>query len=154
MLKLLEQQVELLLKVVLPLSRSDGDTRAERFCVLPIAGCETVVSICDLARKARLGDCLMLSRSVVEWAANYCFLLVSDEADAVAFEQHAKQRQFRNLDRSIKAGPMTAALTFAPLPDPDAVPDLKEALDAFTSERGREITRWTKLHLHDRIRVF
>ena len=92
----------------------------------------------------------VLARTLVERAVNYAFLNVCDDNEYEAWVAYSRQKSFRLLDRTQRAGTVEFRISLSPLPDPSSVPGLKEDLDRFTGKKsGREITRWTQLSLEE-----
>jgi len=113
----------------------------------------TGLSISILARHGCLNECFMLARAFLERLINYIYLLFCDEDEYLRYLAHTKQKGFRLLNRSIKAGDLRAELKWLGSIDLSKERELKEAIDLFTSQKGREITRWTSVQLSDRLGV-
>lgn len=111
----------------------------------------TGLSISILARHGRLNECFMLARAFLERLINFIYLLFCEEDEYLRYLAHTKQKGFRILNRSIKAGDLRAELKWSGSIDLSNEPKFKEAIDLFTSEKGREITRWTSVTLPDRL---
>jgi len=111
----------------------------------------TALSIGLLARHGYLNECFMLARAFLERLINYIYLLFCNEEEYLRYLAHTKQKGFRMLNRSIKAGDLQVELKWSGSVDLDKERELKEAIDLFTSEKGREITRWTSVVLSDRL---
>lgn len=106
-----------------------------------------------LATHDSLGSAYVLGRAVVEMAINYCFLQCCDEEHFQEWISYSRQKAFRLLSKSKTAGDLSFKLALASIPGPSEIPGLQDDLNRFTSQRGREKTRWIKLSLEDRISV-
>ena len=113
----------------------------------------TGLSISILARHGRLNECFMLARAFLERLINFIYLLFCDEDEYLRYLAHTKQKGFRMLNRSIEAGDLRAELRWSGSVDLNKERELKEAIDLFTSEKGREITKWTSVALSDRLAI-
>jgi len=126
----------------------------DRTCVLSpllLGASETAMSIVDLAMKSRLNECTMLARAFIERAINYCYLIICDETEFEKFRQYNLQKSFRQSNRKFAAGDFAIEVKLQGVQTDDLPPDVKQALDEFTSENGREKTRWTKKSIADRL---
>jgi len=106
-----------------------------------------------LATHDSVGSAYVLGRALVERAINYCFLLSCDQEDYLKWVRHSRQKAFRLLERSRRAGEASFRFGINHIPDPSEVPGLEEDLRLFTSKKGREISRWTRLSLEDRVKL-
>ncbi len=113
----------------------------------------TGLSIGLLARHGQLNECFMLARAFLERLINYMYLLFCDEEEFLRYLAHTKQKGFRMLNRSIKAGDLQAELRWSGSVDLDKERELREAINLFTGDKGREITRWTSVTLSDRLAI-
>lgn len=127
--------------------------RAEEIKAVILAICQTAWSIAKLSQDDMLNECKMLGRALLERSINFVYLLVCEEEEFDRYRNYTIQKAYRRLDRSVTAGQHTFKMTYEGMVDPSEVPELEEALDMFTSKRGREITRWTQNGLGDRIEV-
>ncbi len=115
--------------------------------------CETCRSMWILASNGQLHDCLILSRALLEKTVTCCYLMVCDEKEFDRYFLHSLQKGYRSLDREFKSQHAHLRLYFTGTIDPSEVPRLREALDTYTSKRGRPRTRWTQKSLADQIAV-
>lgn len=111
----------------------------------------TGLSISILSTYGCLNECFMLARAFLERLINYIYLLICHEDEYQRYLTHTKQKGFRALGRSVQAGDMRAELKWSGSVDLSKEPELKEAIDLFTSKTGREITRWTSATLSERL---
>ncbi len=98
-----------------------------------------------------LGETYILSRSMLEKIINYLYVISCNESEYRRYLNHTKQKGYRILNRSFTAGTIKAELKWSSFIDLDIYPELKEAVDQFTSEKGKIITRWTSLSIADRL---
>jgi len=120
---------------------------------LSLAICGSCEAIRILARGALFNDAVMLFRALVERTINACYLLVCDEEEVRRFETYTRQKAYRRLDRECDTGREAIRVRYGGLVEPSAIPGLQEALGEFTSQRGREINRWSKTDLIDRVAI-
>lgn len=113
----------------------------------------TGLSVRLLAMHRYLNECFMLSRALLERLINYVYLLFCDEKDYSSYLAYTKQKGFRILNRSVTAGDLKAELRWLGSIDLSKEPELKQAVELFTSKKGRQITRWTSLSLSKMLAV-
>lgn len=111
---------------------------------------DTAKSMAVLARHNFINEMYMVSRSYIERLINFLYLQVCDEEEYRKFTLHATQKAYRRLSRSIDISTGSVGLTFQGM-DSVVLPELEEALNAFTSKSGKEITHWTPVSLDRRI---
>lgn len=92
----------------------------------------------------------ILVRALLERAINYCYLQICDEDEFNNFITYSKQKSVRSLNRRLGENNHSVELKFSGEINFDSNPELKQALDKFTSESGKEKTRWTQTSLPDR----
>jgi len=85
-----------------------------------------------------LNECYILARSFLERLINYTYLLSCDEEEYSRYLAYTKQKAYRVLDRSFTAGDSKVELTWSGSIDLEKEPELKKAVDMFTSETGKE----------------
>lgn len=126
--------------------------RREWIRPLIYATCRTCDSIEILARYGFVNEIYMLSRALVERLITTAYIAICEEDELNRFSQYSKQKAYRMLDRTVKAGEAAFRLYFTGDISPESIPGMKEALSSFTSQRGREITRWTNKSLYDLVK--
>jgi len=99
-------------------------------------------SLSYLANRTSFRDCYILGRAVFETLLNAAFIISEDQSAAKLAHKHALQKSYRNLKRELKVGKRKIVLTYKPYIKPDK--NIREALNDFTSKKGREITSWTE----------
>lgn len=109
----------------------------------------TGTSIGILSSHLHLNECYMLARSFLERLINYIYLLSCNEEEYSRYIAYTKQKAYRVLDRSFTAGDSKVRLTWSGSIDLEKEPELKEAVDMFTSETGKLKTRWTSQRLSE-----
>lgn len=95
-------------------------------------------------------DCYSIARSVVELAANICYVVASGPEAADRASRHARQKAFRDMARESKVGSTVIKLNFQGAPDPSTIDGLEEEIEEFTSRGGRE-KGWIDGSIDDRI---
>ncbi|MCZ8528703.1 DUF5677 domain-containing protein [Alteromonas sp. PRIM-21] len=111
---------------------------------------EDSISLDILAKNSRVNQCYIISRALLERVINFCYLLYSPEEEYESFVAYTKNKVARSLSRKIEiGGQKKISLEFSggqyELPK-----DYRDAVERFTSEKGREIPRWTKLNIEKR----
>lgn len=111
---------------------------------------EDAISLDILASNSRLNQSYIISRALLERVINFCYLLYASDEEYSSFVDYTKNKAARSLSRKIETnGTRKVSLEFSggnfELPQ-----DYKDAVERFTSERGREIPRWTKLSVDKR----
>jgi hypothetical protein len=131
------------------------DQRTEQIKVLLGSCCQTASAIAKLSDNPGffLAECIILARAFMEKIINFCYLLVCDSDEFERFIKHTVQKSYRKLNRSMTVGDIKLGVKFTGKIDINSNKLLKESLEEFTSERGREKTHWTTVNLKDRIRI-
>lgn len=100
-----------------------------------------------------LSESYMLARALLEKLINYMYLLVCEEEEYQKYLNYTKQKGYRILNRSFVVGEQKAELKWSGSVDLDKNSELREAVNQFTSEKGKVITRWTSLSIAERLNV-
>jgi len=108
---------------------------------------DTAQSVGMLAMNQKINESYMLARALLEKIINYIFLLYCDEEDYRRYLLYTKQKSYSNLNKSIRVGELIAELKWTGNFDLDSDPELKKAVDLFTSEKGKSIKRWTNKNI-------
>lgn len=115
---------------------------------------EDAISIRLLGEAARLNQAYIISRALLERLTNFCFLQLCTEAEFSDYVDYSLNKVGRRLDRNIEAnGHEEKARIALQGGDFELPPEIAAAVAKFTSERGREKTRWTAVSLPDRAAV-
>lgn len=93
----------------------------------------------------------ILARAMVERAINYAYLNVCDDVEFQGWQDYSVQKAFRLLNRQKTVGDVTAEINLLPTPNLSEIPELEALIRQFTGKSGKEITRWTKLTLDERL---
>lgn len=114
---------------------------------------EDAISIRLLGDASRLNQAYVLLRALLERVTNFCFLQLCSDEEFGDYVDYSLNKVGRRTDRSIEAnGQMQARIALkdgaVKLP-----PEIRAAVAKFTSERGREKTRWTNVSLPERAAV-
>jgi hypothetical protein len=129
--------------------------RAEKIKALIGSSCQTASAIGKLSDDVQyfLAECTMLARSFIEKVINFCYLIVCDQDEFDRFIKYSVQKSFRKLERSITVGDTKLGFKFMGDVDITSNKLLEEGLRDFTSEKGREKTRWTNVDLSERLKI-
>lgn len=95
-------------------------------------------------------DCYAIARSIVEVAANLCYVMSKGASVAERAMRHARQKAYRDLSRESEIGQSVIRLAFSPPVDPTPVDSLAEDIAEFTSRGDRE-KGWVDASIDDRI---
>lgn len=106
-----------------------------------------------LALNNFLSESYMLARALLEKLINYMYVLVCEEDEYQKYLNYTKQKGYRILNRSFIVGDQKAELKWSGSVNLDDNPELREAVNQFTSGKGKVITRWTSLSLAERLNV-
>ena len=109
----------------------------------------TGTSISILSRHLHLKECYVLARSFLESLITYAYILSCDEEEYSRYLAYTKQKAYRVLDRSFTVEDSTVRLKWSGSIEVDKDPQLKKALELFTSEKGKPKTRWTSRSLSE-----
>lgn len=131
----------------------DLSDRGEELKSVILAISQTAYTIANLTPNGLLNECVMLGRGLLERSINFAYLLVCSTDEFERYHNYTVQKSYRRLNRSVTAGEKTIEIGYQSEIGPEDIPELAEALDMFTSKRGREITRWTQNGLGKRIEV-
>jgi hypothetical protein len=104
-------------------------------------------------RNMAIRDCFAITRSAVETAINAAFIAVSGTDMAERAIRHMRQKRWRDLHREGSAGPLQVRIVRDIGFGVDAFPGLREALDEFTDNQGRERPFWTRSSIEKRIEI-
>ena len=131
------------------------DSRTNQIKVVLGSCCQSATAIAKLCENSEYfyAEAIVLARGFIEKIVNFCYLLVCDEDEFNRFLKHTVQKSYRKLDRSIRVSGVELNVKFNGKIDINSNPLLKEALEEFTSEKGKEKTHWTTVNLENRIRL-
>lgn len=105
-------------------------------------------SIDLLVRYKHLNESYILGRSFLERLVTYTYLIFCDEEEYLRYLAYTKQKQYRVLNRKFAIGDSEVLLKWSGSIDLEKHPELKQAVDMFTSEKGKPKTRWTSQTLY------
>jgi len=106
-----------------------------------------------LALNNFLSESYMLARALLEKLINYMYVLVCEEDEYQKYLNYTKQKGYRILNRSFIVGDQKAELRWSGSVNLDDNPELRDAVNQFTSGKGKAITRWTSLSLQERLAI-
>lgn len=145
----LGEQITVLVSIESLLRQSDLP-RVARLHPLVMCMLEDSISIRLLGNDARTNQIYVIARALVERCTNYCYLLLCDEKEFTDYVDYSLSKAGRRIDRSIEVhGEVRARISLE-----DGTVELplqiQQAIAKFTSDRGREKTRWTNVSLPER----
>lgn len=148
----LDGQITCLISAADHIRESKSD-RVSRLYALYSSIIEDAISIRILGDHARLNQAYIISRALLERLSNFCFLQLCTEDEFKDYIDYTLNKAARRQDRAIEANGKTVARIALKEGNLDLPPELAAAVAKFTSERGREKTRWTTVSLPDRVAV-
>ncbi|AVO56130.1 hypothetical protein C7A17_26445 [Ectopseudomonas mendocina] len=148
----LDGQVKHLIENVSAINHSNKP-RVARLYAIYSAIIEDAISIRLLCENARTNQAYIVSRALLERLTNFCFLQLCTDAEFSDYVDYSLNKAGRSLDRSIEAGGQVKARIALNGGEFELPPEISAAIAKFTSERGREKTRWTNVSLPDRAAV-
>lgn len=148
----LDGQVKRLVESINAINRSCLP-RVARLFSLYSAIIEDAISIRILCENARINQAYIVSRALLERLTNFCFLQLCTDTEFSDYVDYSLNKAGRSLDRSIEVNGQVKARIALNGGDFELPPEISAAIAKFTSERGREKTRWTKVSLPDRAAV-
>ncbi|MDR2332506.1 MAG: DUF5677 domain-containing protein [Burkholderiaceae bacterium] len=150
--KFLDGQIKRLVESVNAINGSHIP-RVARLFSLYSAVIEDAISIRILCENARINQAYIVSRALLERLTNFCFLQLCTAPEFSDYVDYSLNKAGRSLDRSIEANGKVKARIALNGGDFELPPVISAAIAKFTSERGREKTRWTNVSLPDRAAV-
>lgn len=133
--------------------RDSGSVRVSRLYALYSSIIEDAISIRILGEHARLNQAYIISRALLERLSNFCFLQLCTDEEFEDYVDYTLNKAVRRQNRTIEANGKTVARIALKDGSLELPPELLAAVAKFTSERGREKTRWTTVSLPDRVAV-
>lgn len=127
--------------------KKNPNKRVDSLYLLLYSMHDTARSVSILAANQKINESYMLARALLERIINYIFLLFCDEEDYNRYLLYTKQKSYRNLNKNIKVGEFIAELKWTGNFDLESDPELKKAVDLFTSAKGKPISRWTNKNI-------
>lgn len=150
--QLLDEQVRALIALS-PAVRDSSNARIAKLYPLYLAIIEDAISIRLVGDDSRTNQAYILARALLERMINFCFLQLSTEQEYRSYLDYTLNKAGRRLDRTIQAnGEVRARITLNG-GEFELPAKLADAVAKFTSERGREMTRWTTVSLPERAAV-
>jgi hypothetical protein len=148
----LDSQVKRLVDNVSAIHQSN-QPRVSRLYAIYSAIIEDAISIRLLCENGRTNQAYIVSRALLERVTNFCFLQLCTDAEFSDYVDYSLNKAGRSLDRHIEANGQVKARIALNGGDFELPPEIGAAIAKFTSERGREKTRWTNVSLQDRAAV-
>lgn len=148
----LDGQVKLLVENVSAINQSN-QSRISHLYAIYSAIIEDAISIRLLCENGRTNQAYIISRALIERVTNFCFLQLCTDAEFSDYLDYSLNKAGRSLDQSIEANGQVKARLALNEGDFELPPEIRAAIAKFTSERGREKTRWTNVPLPERAAV-
>lgn len=148
----LDQQIRRCIQLT-PSVQDSKLPRVSRLFAIFSAIIEDAISIRLLGSDARTNQAYIIARALLERVTNFCFLQLCAEAEFNDYLDYTLNKAGRSLDRSIATGGELKARITLQNGAFELSPEIAAAVAKFTSERGREKTRWTNVSLPDRVAV-
>lgn len=114
------------------------------------SSCESVLI---LARASQYGDAWVAARTAFLTIINICFIAAKGEAAADRAWRHAYQKGYRDLERSVSINDIRWLLRWEGkgAVDLNQMPELKHAIEEFSTKSGKEKSAWTEETLDEQI---
>lgn len=133
------------------LKATDLEDRGRGLGYLLAATCSTCGGVLKVGdHPAFVSEAYMLGRAALEREINAAYLSICPIGEYEGFVEHALQRSWRDLDRTVGAEGFQVRLKRNNIPSPEDVAGLPEAIERFTSNRGRP-KNWTDLNVEQRV---
>lgn len=130
--------------------RNSENKRATKLYPLFATIIDDSISLDILASHSRINQCYVISRALLERVINLSYLLYASEEEYSSFVDYTKNKAARSLSRKIEIdGVEKVNLSFAS-ENYQLSEDTSKAVERFTSQKGREINRWSKLNIDNR----
>ena len=149
---LLDDQIRGLISLELAV-RESSNARVAKLYPLFAAIIEDAISIRLVGSDSKTNQAYILARALLERLINFCFLQIATEQEYKHYLDYTMNKVGRRLDRSIQVNGETRARIALNGGDFELPTELAEAVAKFTSERGREKTRWTEVSVPERAAV-
>lgn len=132
------------------------DSNDERWVtVVPLLNTirDSAESLLVLSQYMKLRDCYVISRTIFETTLNTLHILTGHEDIVDRAHKHALQKSVRDLDRVLELNELGIQIGNKLDIQIDSFPEIKEAIEDYTSKSGREITKWTPESIVKRIEI-
>lgn len=133
-----------------PVLKQSEVSRVARLHPLVMCMLEDAISVRILGSDSRTNQTYVIARALVERCTNYCYLLLCNEQEFNDYIDYSLNKAGRRLDRSIEVDGTVKARIGLKDGSVELPPQVQQAIEKFTSERGREKTRWTNVSLPER----
>lgn len=147
--RFLDEQIAALVSIE-PVLRQSALSRVTRLHPLVICMLEDAISIRLLGNDSRTNQTYVIARALVERCTNYCYLLLCDDREFTDYIDYSLNKAGRRIDRSIEVDGEVKVRVGLKDGTVELPPQVQQAIAKFTSERGREKTRWTNVSLPER----
>ena len=117
---------------------------------------ETLTSIAILYKKNCLKDCFVLSRHYIETIINIGFICATKETSIKKSYSYSIQRSFRDKNRDLKINSKLHKIIYGNeefLKKLGQNEIIKQSLEEYTTSHGKEITKWTKETIKEKIEI-
>ncbi len=117
---------------------------------------ESLNSIKILYKQNYLKDCFVLSRHYIETIINIGFICATKETSIKKSYSYSIQRSFRDKNRELKINSKQHKLIYGNekfLKELAQNEIIKQSLKEYTTNRGKEITQWTKETIKEKIEI-
>jgi hypothetical protein len=138
--------------------------RVQKFAeILPISSNERIIklyplyisilndlkSMVLLLNEKLVNQSYIICRALLERSINYCYLLFASEDEYTSYVDYCANKAGRSLSKKAEVNGKVY-FTLEHSAKNDVSPKTQAAIDKFTSDKGREIPRWTNLNIDKR----
>ncbi|MFT5213582.1 MAG: hypothetical protein ACI9JT_001946 [Polaribacter sp.] len=129
----------------------DGQSIAFSMMVWPII--ESCQSILILSEGKKLRDSMGLARMVLDLALNIGYFSVKGQSAIDKALKHAHQKSFRDLNRDFNIDDIRIFIGLNNIESVEMPEKLKEAIEEYTTENGKEERAWTGDNVFKKIKL-
>ena len=110
-------------------------------------------AIVELAKKNFGNEVYPIARGLIERIITFFYIQFCDENELANYIDYSKQKSFRKLDRNIRINDKTFTIKSSVSIDLSVHPNLRKAVEKFTSKNKKPITRWSRASLDKKLSI-
>jgi len=129
------------------------DSQSIMFSMLTWPMIESMQSLLILSEHGKLRDCFALARMVFELGLNIGYLSSKGDEAIQSAIKHAHQKSYRDLNRTLEIGDIKIFVGLTNIGKVKVSDQLKEAIDSFTTKKGKESNSWSTDSVYKKLEV-
>lgn len=129
------------------------DSQSIMFSMLTWPMIESMQSLLILSEYGRLRDCFALARMIFELGLNIGYLSSKGNEAIQSAIKHAHQKSYRDLTRTLEIGDIKIFVGLSDIGKVKVSDQLKEAIDSFTTKKGKESNSWSPDSVYKKLEV-